>query len=272
MQWDPDFMAAGQMLDNMALEADEGVVEGEAIGADPNQAKELEDRITSLCGRTRDMRVMALRAELAWRQSGLAAFADTMEDAVALAERWPDPDSGFHPRADPDDGDLGERAAALGKLLNRAPRLAAVVGWGAAQPPMDARQAAAATLRGVFDQWTARLEAAFARDLPSRRDAWNAIRELLGEVVPVAAAGDEEDGAPAAVAAPVPADAWDLVARAAEVMAAQDRHSPALPILRMLLKWRSEDILGIADAQRNSGLSLEQLLDSVRNQLNPPEL
>ena len=258
-------MAADQLFENMILREGASVVQGEIVAPDP-QIGELEEKISLLCERTRDIRVMAIRAELTWRRRGLAEFAEAMEDVVALAERWPDPDAGLHPRADPDDGELGERAAALGKLLNRAPNLAATVGWGVSEPPLEVRQQAAAVLRGVFDQWTARLEPAFGGEVPARDNAWKAVREMLGEpTLPDAEATGEGEQAPAASTA----DAWVLVERAVEVMAVQDRHSPALPILRLLLNWRSVDILEIAESQRTSGVSLEQLLDSVRNQLTP---
>ncbi|MXX06149.1 MAG: hypothetical protein F4Y22_11405 [Gammaproteobacteria bacterium] len=264
LRWDPDFMAADQLLENMILREGASVVQGETVAPDP-QTGELDEKISLLCERTRDIRVMAIRAELAWRRGGLSEFAEAMEDVVALAERWPDPDAGLHPRADPDDGDLGERAAALGKLLNRAPNLAATVGWGASEPPLEARQRAATVLRGVFDRWTSRLEPAFGGEVPARDNAWKAIEEMLGEpTLSGAEAVGEGEQAPAAST-----DAWVLVERAMEAMAVQDRHSPALPILRLLLNWRAVDILEIAESQRTSGVSLEQLLDSVRNQLLP---
>ena len=105
-------------------------------------------------------------------------------------------------------------------------------------------------------------------ETPSRNAAWEPVRALLGGTEAVAAADGDETAETFAAAAP--ADAWDLVQRAAEAMAVQDRHSPALPVLRLLLGWRAKDIIEIADAQRDSGVTLEQLLDSVRNQLAPP--
>ena len=51
--------------------------------------------------------------------------------AVSAVETWPDPDFGLHPRADEEDGDLGERVAAFGKLVNRIPALTGAMGWGA---------------------------------------------------------------------------------------------------------------------------------------------
>ena len=69
-----------------------------------------------------------------------------------------------------------------------------------------------------------------------------------------------------AVAEPARTDAWDLVERAAEAMAGQDRHSPALPVLRMLVGWRSLDIIDIAGVLKRSGISLEQLLESINKQ------
>ena len=267
LRWDPDFMAVDQMFENMILREGASVVQGETVTPDP-QIGELEQKIEALCERTRDIRIMAIRAELTWRRNGLVEFSEAMEDVAALVERWPDPDSGLHPRADPDDGDIGERAAALGKLLNRAPQLAATVAWGASEPTLDVRRNAASVLRGVFEKWPTRLEPAFGLDIPPHDNAWKAIRELLGEPP----TSGEQAGAEENQSRPMAAqtDAWELVERAVEVMAQQDRHSPALPILRLLLNWRSVDILEIAESQRTSGVSLEQLLDSVRNQLSPP--
>ena len=52
-------------------------------------------------------------------------------------------------------------------------------------------------------------------------------------------------------------------------MTRQDRHSPALPVLQLLAGWRSFDIVEIADAMKQSGISLEQLLESVKKQTRP---
>ncbi len=267
LRWDPDFMAADQLLEGMPLQEDMSAVQGEEVFQD-SQIGELEAKVDSLVARTRDMRVMAIRAELAWRRGGLTEFATAMEDAIALAERWPDPGTGFHPRADEEDGDLDERSASLGKLLNRMPQLAATLAWGDKEPPLDARHEAATILRGIFEHWTTRLEAAFGAKIPPRDTVWPAIRKLIGEAQ-LTGTESEEEGDSMSMLPGGSVDAWDLVERAVEAMSQQDKHSPALPILKMLLNWRSADILDIVELQRNSGVTLEQLLESARNQISP---
>ena len=269
MQWEPDFMVVGQMLDSLSQGGFDTVVDGESVGGG-GELDEIEERLVSLCRRTRDMRLLAMRAEVHWRHHGLAGFSEALEDLVALAERWPAHDNGFHPRADPDDGDLGERAAALGKLLNAVPAMAATLAWGTKEPTLQERQETATRLRGLFGAWNTTLEPAFGDDVPSRETAWQAIRGLLGALASEAEDAPEEAEEDDAGLQPAPVDAWELVQRAADVMAEQDRHSPALPILRMLVRWRSKDILEIVNAQGESGLSFEQLLASVGNQLSEP--
>ena len=271
LRWDMDFMTVMQEFESVFLQDQEGAVAGaETTDAAP-EAREFIDRVNGLCGRTKDLRLLGARAEAMWRSGGLAAFADAMEDMVAAVEEWPDPATGIHPRADEFDGDLGERTAPLMRLLNSLPVVARAVGWGA-EPPPEQRQAAVETLKGVFDRWTARLEPAFGRDLPSRTSAWEEIRPLLagGVEVPLEDAGDdaaEAGGAPGAVAAPPPVDAWELIERAVQLMGTQDRHSPALPLLQLMLLWRSKGLLEIAEGMKPSGVNLEQLLDSTRKQL-----
>ena len=85
---------------------------------------------------------------------------------------------------------------------------------------------------------------------------------LAGEVE---AAGTE----PGALASAPAVSVWDLIDRAAEQMTRQDRHSPALPVLQLLAGWRSFDIVEIAAAMKQSGISLEQLLESVKKQTRP---
>ena len=264
LQWDPDFMVVGQMLDSLSQGGLDAIA-GEAIGGG-GELDEIEERLANLCRQTRDMRLLAMRAEVRWRADGLAGFSEALEDLMALAERLPGPDDGFHPRADPDDGDLGERAAALGKLLNSVPGLVATVGWGPTEPTLQVRQESAARLRGLFGDWQARLEPAFGDDIPARDPAWQPLRGLLGALASEPEEQTEE--ADEGQQAPATADAWDLLQRATELMAEQERHSPALPVLRMLMRWRSKDILEIVNEQGQSGVSFEQLLDSVGNQLS----
>ncbi len=274
LQWDPAFMALSQSLENMIAQQSEAVVEGEVSTADMQSLDDIMGSIRGLCARTKDLRLFSSYAEAAWRGGGLPAFADAFETLVVAAETWSDPDGGIHPRADEDDGDLGARGAALGKLLNRVSALVDTMGWGK-EVNISEQVETATALRGIFDAWTNRLEPAFGRDLPSRSEAWNALKKLIGEPSAGAAGDGEVEGA--AAAAPggamvaASADAWDTVERAMELMATQDRHSPALPILRLLTNWRSVGILEISETMRVSGVTLEQLLDSIKKQLEPPQ-
>ena len=269
LRWDPEFMAADQVLESLSLEGDEGVVQGEVVGGD-SQVKTLDAKVESLCSRTRDIRIMAIRAELAWYRGGLVEFADAMEDLVALAQRWPDVSTGFHPRVNEDEYDLEDRAAAVGKLMKNTMRLAATLGWGSEQPPPDVRRQTATILSAVFDNWSESLEPAFGTEIPLCVNAWNAIKKVLGNALSSPVETVDSEGVTVETSLSESMDAWDLIEQAVEAMSQQDRHSPALPILQVLLKWRSTDILEIVEAQRKSGVTLEQLLDSARNQLFPP--
>ncbi len=273
LRWDMEFMTVMQEFESIFLQDQGSVVEDAATTDDAPEARDFIDRVNGLCTRTKDLRLLGARAEALWRSEGLAAFADALEDMVAAVEEWPDPASGIHPRADEFDGDLAERTAPLSRLLTNVPVVARSVGWGA-EPSVEQRQAVAETLKGVFDSWTARLEPAFDRDLPSRNNAWEAIRPMLAgaasaavEAAAAAEAGGDATGSTAGTPAPPPADAWELIERAAELMATQDRHSPALPLLRLLLVWRSKGILEIAESMKTSGMTMEQFLDSTRKQL-----
>lgn len=273
LQWDPEFMAVGQALDNLIAQSDEAVVDGERTGDGGEFFDEIERGMRGLSARTRDLRLFAIRAEVAWRQGGLPLFAPAFENLVAASETWPDPATGVHPRADEEDGDLGERIAALGRLLNRIPNLAAAIGWGKQEPSPEARAETGTTLRGIFDSWTARLDAAFGSELPSRGEAWRSIQQLIGDAdVPGAEAVESAEGAVPgqAVAVKPTTNAWDCIDDAIRLMEAQDRHSPALPVLYMLSRWRSVGIIDISMKMRVSGVTLEQLLDSVHKQLDDP--
>ena len=272
VQWDPAMMRLDQMM-TAAIAQDEAVVDGDRVTSGSPTFEEIRRMAEELCTRTKDVRVLAIFAEACWHDRGLASFAEAMETLVVVAETWPDPDSGVYPRADADDGDLSIRAAPLGKLLYRVPSLAQTVGWGGERPESPHRRTTGTLLRGVFEAWQTRLEPAFGPRLPVRRDAWAALQPFVAEAggapeqeaAPDVVAGDGSD-APVSVALPEAADPWDLIDRAAMRMTVVDRHSPALPILRLLASWRDVGIIEIADAMKASGLSLEQLLESIKAQ------
>ena len=270
LRWDPAFIGLVDALAAASAEDEGTVLEAEVLRPDRRTFDEIAAMAAALSARTKDVRVLAVHAEASWRDGGLAAFADAMEDMAAVLETWPAPADGVHPRAD--DGDLGERAAALGRLLHRIPALAASIGWSddtTAQRKVES----STTLRGVFGRWKDRLEPAFGSDadLPSATDAWKGLQGLVVASDGTGGPAAEAEAPAAEPGAPAPAaDVWDLVDRAAEQMARQDRHSPALPVLQLLAGWRSLDIVEIADAMKPSGISLEQLLESVKKQTRPP--
>lgn len=264
LRWDPEFQELSQAMELVA-NADDSVLDAEVTGSDGPSLPDIIANAEALCSRTKDLRVLSIRAEASWRHQGLAAFVDSLEDLVAVAAAWPDGATGVHPRADPEDGDLGERSAPLGRLLNVVPALASTVGWGAAPPPFGAQQEAGARLKSVLDAWSDTLEPAFADDLPPARDAWRALSALVA----ADAAGEDADaeaGEAAGMAAAAPANAWDMIARATDLMVQQDHHSPSIPVLRMLNLWRAREITEIADLMRPAGVTLEQLLESIKQQ------
>lgn len=269
LRWDQEFMALSQQMTNLVKE--NATVEGEAVqDGDGASFSDVVDDAETLCGKTKDLRVLCIYVEARWRAQGFGAFAEALEDMVSVIDAWPDGATGVHPRADPDDGDLQERAAPLGGLINRIPALVASVGLGRQLSTAD-RFAAGATLRNVFEDWDSRLEPAFGPELPSGREAWEALKNLIGGQVAAPNGGGgggatmEDMGLVAATTAP-PADAWEVIESASRLMAEQDRHSPALPVLTMLSTWRSQDLIEIAEAMKRSGVSLEQLLDSIKKQ------
>ena len=265
LRWDPDFLALNDAFSSTTAHGEVGVVGGETVVATENAYDELIDMATALSGRTKDIRILVIHAEVSWRHGGLAAFAEAMEDLALVQETWPDAATGVHPRGDEEDGDLGERGAALGRLVNRIPVLAATVGWGPGRDAADVR-ACWAALRDVFERWTERFEPAFGRELPSVTEAWRALGGLAD---PGALAPPTEDGGDTAGVAAVPnrsSNAWDLIEEAYARMVEQDHHSPAVPLLRLLAGWRSLEIIDIVEKMKASGVTLEQLMESIKRQ------
>ena len=271
LRWDPDFLALNDSFTSAVAQGDAAVVAGQTLAGTEQPFDAVIDMAEKLCRRTKDLRVHVIHAEACWHHLGLPGFADAMEGLAAVQEIWPEPETGVHPRADEFDGDLGERAAAVGRLLNRIPMLVATLSWG--DGVSDAEMVTAATtLRGVFASWNSRFEAAFGRDVPSARDAWQALSGLVGNVAPTGQQGDdgdeESDIGPVVIPRQV-VDAWDLIDQALERMVEQDHHSPALPVLRLLSSWRAKGIIDIVDGMKPSGVTLEQLMESVKRQTQP---
>lgn len=267
MQWNTDFVQLSQDFEMAKVQsADTATIDGElADSGDQATFEEIVEKAEELLKKTKDIRLMAMYAEASWYDSGLAAFSSSMEGIAVAIETWGDHETGVYPRADEDDGDLGMRVAPLGKLINQISFLSNTIGWGDKQPEISERQAISAELKGVFDSWTARFETAFGDGLPSSITAWKALQKIVGDGD--AAEEQADDAGPATGGARLAGgDAWDVVERAAELMAHQDHHSPALPVLRMLGRWRSLGIIEIANDMKISGVTLEALLESIKKQ------
>ena len=264
LRWDSEFLALVDALEMTEAKGAASVVEGELVSAPGQAFDEVVDRAVALSAKTKDVRVLAVYVEARWRQAGLVAFADAMADLVAVLERWPGAGDGIHPRAEAGDGDLAERAAALGKLLLHIPPLAATIGWGAND--VGDRSACVGKLRNVFDAWTERLQVAFGEQMPSPTAARRGLQALVGSEWTIAdlvdGCGDPRAEPPARTT-----DAWDLIDESLSRMREQDHHSPALPLLRLLSTWRSLGIIEIVDRMKSSGVTLEQLMESVKRQI-----
>ena len=265
LRWDADYQAVAQTFETL-LAQEVSVANAEVVETSQGTFEDIVLSAESLCRKTKDIGVLAIYAEACWHDQGLAAFADAMVDIVAVAEQWAHPTTGVHPRADPEDGDLSERASPLGKLLLRIPTLAATVGWGRREPDSSIRQEAADQLQTVFNDWNERLEPAFGRQLPSKQDAWSALGSLLGSHLDRMDTFEEGDEELTRTTQASTLDPWDLIERAAQQMERQHRHSPALPILRLMATWRSRDIVEIMQSMSETGLQLEQVLQSMKQQ------
>ena len=265
LRWDDEFLG---LVDAFAAAGTKGaasIVEAELAESTGRAFDEVIERAVTLSARSKDIRILAAYAEASWYHGGLAGFALAMEDLVAALERWPGADDGVHPRANGPDGDLGERIAVMGRLLNRVPALAATIGWGS---PLDVtdRRACAATLQGVFGAWDERLKDVFGGQTPSAKKAWRELERLIEKDLKAQDQTDDETPS-GSVTPPREIDAWDLIDQALCRMTAQDHHSPALPLLRLLSTWRSLGIIEIVDRMHGSGVTLEQLMESVKRQL-----
>ena len=268
LQWDADMMALEQTM-LAAVAEDEAVVDGERVAREVETFEDVIRMAESLCARTKDLRVLTILAEAHWHMAGVSAFAEAMATLVAVVEAWPDGSSGVHPRADPEDGDLAERAAPLGKLLFRIPILASTVGWGPnGEGTVDERRETAHNLHQAFDDWQDRLGPALHSSLPAVAEAWQALQPFAALGAEDAAPQDTEaaSDATASVAPVRTTDPWELIQRAEELMRETAPHSPALPVLGMLLRWRNMNIIDVMLAMRASGLTLEQLLEAIRMQ------
>ena len=132
IRWDPDVLTLDNTLARL-VEGDDGAIVGaEAVDSEKVSPESLLRTTGELLGRSKDLFVMGVHAQGLWLRDGLGAYAQAMDELVQAVERWPDPATGVHPRADPEDGDLGERVAVLARLLVNVPVLSSTVGWGKA--------------------------------------------------------------------------------------------------------------------------------------------
>ena len=194
IRWEPEMLRLSNSFANAVRGCEGAVVGAETVAVQMASFDDIRDDALALSRNTKDVGVLAVYAESSWRNRGLEGFALAMEAAVKVMEKWPDPDRGVHPRADESDGDLGERGAALGRLVRKIPELAATVGWGA-ENDATGREEAATTLAGIFDAWTARLGACFGGELVPPKEAWRALQGLLPSVGSHSGNGEAGDAA-----------------------------------------------------------------------------
>ena len=268
IRWEPEMLRLSNSFANAVRRSEGAVVGAETVALQIASFDDIRDDALALSRTTKDVGVLAIYAESSWRHLGLAGFARAMDAAVKVMEKWPDPNRGVHPRADEDDGDLGERGAALGRLVRQIPELVVTVGWGAESDTISSEETAA-TLTRIFEAWTARLDACFGSDLVPPKDAWRALQGLLAGVGSRSADGESGEAASSDGKIPqtAPVDVWALVDLTIARMSEQNRHSPALSLLRLVSEWRDLELTEISERMKTSGVSIELLMDAVRKQI-----
>ena len=270
LRWDPDFTSAMAAYEATTAEALPVVVGGETASAPGGSADTVITDLERLLARSKDVRLLAMRAELMWHRDGLTGFEAALEDTVQALEIWPEPDTGIHPRADEQDpNDRMERAASLGKLMNHVATLAATIGWGRTEDA-DEQGRTAKALKKLFSEIGDRSKPALGADSPSTRDAWTGLQKLVGGVLEEGAEANEQplDGAQTPGAAPgagrrASANAWETLERAAELMQEQSPHSPTVPLMKVMLTWRELDLIEVARRMKAAGTALDTLLETL---------
>ena len=276
LRWDPEVTGLDTVVAQVFSADEQGVVEGEvSLPAGLPVPRELAASTRALLARTKSIPVLAANARALWMTQGLAGLALGLEALVSVAERWPDPATGVHPRAD-EDGDLGERYAALARSLHDLPRYAARIGWGKTTHA-GAMHATAERLQALFASWGTRLGPALADDVPTAADLWRTLRGLEGmegllseaATPPGEEGGDSEsDGDGNAPAPSRTDDPWALLDATLLAMERSNRHSPAVLMLRLIATWKDKDVTYIVNSMGEAGLGLEALVKALQAQID----
>ena len=276
LRWDPEVTGLDTVVAQVFSADEQGVVEGVAsLPAGLPLPRELAANIQSLLARTKSIPVLAANTRALWMAHGLAGLALGLEALVAVVERWPDPATGVHPRAD-EEGDLTERYAAVARALHDLPRYAARVGWGKTESDA-AMRSTAERLRALFASWGTRLGPALEGDVPTAANLWRTIRGLEGiegllseAVAPADHEGGDADTADNASPSPAARtdDPWALLDATLLAMERSNRHSPAVLMLRLIATWKDKDVTYIVKSMGDAGLGLEALVKALQAQID----
>ena len=276
LRWAPEVTALDTVVAQVFSADDQGVVEGKvSLPAGLPTPRELAARTRSVLERTKSIPVLAAHVRALWMAQGLSGLALGLETLVAVVERWPDPATGVHPRAD-DDGDMGERYAAVARSLHDLPRYAARIGWGKTAGDA-AMRSTAERLQSLFASWTSRLDPALGGDVPTAADLWRTLRGLEGMEGLLSEGGavvhEEDDSTSPAGdgSSPPPArtdDPWALLDATLLAMERTNRHSPAVLMLRLIATWKDKDVTYIVKSMGEAGLGLEALVKALQAQID----
>ena len=91
LRWDPVFTSLLSDFEAATAGAEGVVVGAEAVDAGSASLDSLLLRVDRLLAASKDLRVLAIRTEVAWRHRGLEGFRDALEETLELLARWPDP-------------------------------------------------------------------------------------------------------------------------------------------------------------------------------------
>ena len=277
LRWAPEVAELDTVVAQVFSADEQGVVEGEvSLPAGLPTPRELAARTRSVLERTKSIPVLAAHLRTLWMAQGLSGLALGLETLVAVVERWPDPATGVHPRAD-DDGDMSERYAAIARALHDLPRYAARIGWGKTAGEA-AMRSTAERLQSLFASWTSRLDPALDGDVPTATDLWRTLRGIEGMEGLLSEAGtvvhEEDDSITAAGGdgpSPPPArsdDPWALLDATLLAMERTNRHSPAVLMLRLIATWKDKDVTYIVKSMGEAGLGFEALVKALQAQID----